>query len=60
MRRLRFENEDLREKIEILKKQRSSLQDAKMKYVFIYENSFDFRVTKMTKILEVKRSGYYK
>ena len=31
-----------------------------MKYVFIYESRFGFRVTKMAKILEVKRSGYYK
>ena len=32
----------------------------KIKYVFIYENRFDYRVTKMPKILEVKRSSYYK
>jgi len=30
-----------------------------MKYIFMYEHRFDFRVKKMAEILEVKRSGYY-
>lgn len=30
-----------------------------MKYIFMYEHRFDFKVKKMAEILEVRRSGYY-
>jgi len=59
IRRLKRKIEDLQEENEILKKQRSSLQDTQMKYIFMYEHRFDFRVKKMAEVLEVKRSGYY-
>lgn len=38
---------------------KKSLQDQKMKYIFIYEHRFGFRVKKMAEVLKVKRIGYY-
>jgi len=60
IRRLKRENEELKEEKEILKKPWPSSPKPKVKYQFIESHRSEFAVKKMCRVLGVSRSGYYK